>query len=72
MQTLLIESSSVENDIIWEPFGGLFSASLAAYGLGRKAYAAEINSDIFNMACQRFVSESILENMFEYTAFNNN
>lgn len=66
LMTLLIESSSYENDVIWEPFGGLFSASLAAFGLNRQAYASEINSDIFNTACQRFVSESILENMFEY------
>jgi site-specific DNA-methyltransferase (adenine-specific) len=64
--SLLIESSSYENDIIWEPFGGLFSASLAAFGLCRKAFASEIHADVFNTACQRFVSESVLENIFEY------
>ncbi len=34
--TLIIEASSELEDFIWEPFGGLFTASIAAKNLGRK------------------------------------
>ena len=51
---LIIKSSSDEGDVVWEPFGGLFSAARAALNLGRKAYAAEINPYYFNAALSRF------------------
>jgi len=35
LMTLIIQASSDEGDVIWEPFGGLFSASLAAWRCGR-------------------------------------
>lgn len=50
---LIIKSSSDEGDVIWEPFGGLCSALVAAYRLKRKCYAAEINEDVFNLAVKR-------------------
>ncbi len=50
---LCIESSSEEGDIVWEPFGGLCSATIAAHKLGRKAYAAEINKEYFDIAIKR-------------------
>ena len=56
LMELIISSSSYENDIIWEPFGGLFSASLAAHLLNRRVYAAEIDELIFSTAVHRFAS----------------
>jgi len=49
----IIEASSDENDIIWEPFGGLCSASLAAHRLNRNAYACEINKEVYEHALLR-------------------
>jgi len=54
LMRLIIESSSDENDLVWEPFGGLFSASLAALSLGRRAYACELDKDYFQLGVQRF------------------
>jgi site-specific DNA-methyltransferase (adenine-specific) len=39
----IIGATSDEGDVVWEPFGGLCSASLSAWRLGRQAYAAELN-----------------------------
>ena len=50
---LIINASSDENDIIWEPFGGLCSASIAAHRLNRKSYASEINSNVYDLAINR-------------------
>lgn len=49
LMELIISSSSSENDVIWEPFGGLFSASIAAQKLNRKSFAAEITPDVFEL-----------------------
>ncbi|MBC3928099.1 site-specific DNA-methyltransferase [Undibacterium sp. CY21W] len=51
---LIIEASSQPNDVIWEPFGGLFSASLAAKQLQRRAFSAELDPDYFQLALTRF------------------
>lgn len=59
LMRLIIEASSDSSDVIWEPFGGLFSASLAARMLGRTSFSAEIDSDYFNLGAQRF-SEGFL------------
>lgn len=54
LMTRIIESSSDENDVIWEPFGGLFTASLAARNAGRRAFGAEIDGTYYQCAVQRF------------------
>lgn len=54
LMKLIIELSTDENDIIWEPFGGLCSATLAAKQLGRRAFAAEIDRNIYDTAVTRF------------------
>ena len=51
---LIIKASSDEGDVVWEPFGGLFSASIAAWRCGRRAYAAEIDSTYFQLGVRRF------------------
>ncbi|MHC5824896.1 MAG: hypothetical protein ACYT04_55900, partial [Nostoc sp.] len=55
--SILVEASSDKNDVMWEPFGGLFSASLAAHKLRRKAYSCEIDPDYFYYGVQRFNQE---------------
>jgi len=53
LMTRLIVSSSEPGDVIWEPFGGLFSASLAARAVGRRAYAAEIDPTYYQYGVER-------------------
>lgn len=48
-----IEMTTDENDIIWEPFGGLCSAGIAARKLNRKSYCAEINPTFYEEAKKR-------------------
>jgi site-specific DNA-methyltransferase (adenine-specific) len=50
---LCIRASSDEGDVVWEPFGGLCSATVAAHRLKRRAYAAEMNDEYFELAAQR-------------------
>ena len=54
LMTRIIEASSERGDTIWEPFGGLFSASLAARSCGRRAYAAEIDATYYQYGVERF------------------
>jgi hypothetical protein len=53
----IIEASSDKGDVVWEPFGGLFSASIAAHRLERKAYGAEIDPSYFHFATKRLSKE---------------
>jgi len=50
----IIEASSAPGDVIWEPFGGLFSAALAARQTGRRAFGAEIDSTYYQLGVRRF------------------
>lgn len=50
---LCIEASSDLGDVIWEPFGGLCSASIAAHKTRRHSFAAEIVPEYFGIACKR-------------------
>ena len=54
LMSLIIQASSDEGDVIWEPFGGLFSASLAAQNLKRKAFGCEIDPTYFHYGVERF------------------
>jgi site-specific DNA-methyltransferase (adenine-specific) len=49
----IIEASTDEGDVVWEPFGGLFTASLAARALGRRAFAAEIDPTYYQYGLRR-------------------
>jgi site-specific DNA-methyltransferase (adenine-specific) len=48
-----IELSTKEGDVIWEPFGGLCTASVAAIELKRSAFASEIVESYFEIAVTR-------------------
>ena len=54
----LIAAVTEPGDVIWEPFGGLCSASLAAVTLGRRAYAAETDPAFADLAAQRVAQET--------------
>lgn len=58
LMKIIIEAASDKGDVIWEPFGGLFSGCLAARRLGRDAYGAEINPDYFGAALSRIKTET--------------
>lgn len=45
------------DDVVWEPFGGLCSASVAALRTGRRVFAAEINPDYYAVARDRLDQE---------------
>ena len=51
--SMIIEATSDEGDVIWEPFGGLFTACIAARQLKRKAFGAEIDPTYFHYALHR-------------------
>lgn len=49
----LVNSCTMPGDVVWEPFGGLCSVSVAALELGRKPFAAEHNEFFAEMANER-------------------
>ncbi len=51
--SLIIEASRDIEDVIWEPFGGLFTAAIAAKNLGRKVFGSEIDWIYFFYSVQR-------------------
>jgi hypothetical protein len=50
---MIIRASSDEKDTVWEPFGGLCSATIAAHKLNRRSMAAECVPDFYNIAIKR-------------------
>ncbi|MBV62803.1 MAG: site-specific DNA-methyltransferase [Nevskiales bacterium] len=58
LMNLIIEASSDVGDTIWEPFGGLFSASVAARRANRRAFAAEIDPVYFHYGAERIILEA--------------
>jgi site-specific DNA-methyltransferase (adenine-specific) len=57
LMTRIVEASSDPGDVVWEPFGGLFSATAAAMRLGRRAFAAEIDATYFQYGVERLARE---------------
>jgi DNA modification methylase len=53
---LIIEASSDPGDLVWEPFGGLCTAAIAAFQLKRRCVSAEINREFFELAVRRLQS----------------
>lgn len=49
----LISAVTAPGDSVWEPFGGLCSAAVAAVALGRHGYAAEIDPAFAELAEER-------------------
>lgn len=63
LMRLIIEASSEKDDTVWEPFGGLFSASLAATLTGRKACSCELDKAYFGMGVERFLNLGFLRDL---------
>ena len=49
----IVRAVTASGDVVWEPFGGLASGSMAAVALGRRAYAAEIDPGFADIARER-------------------
>ena len=54
LMQLIIRASSDENDLVWEPFGGLCSGLVSAMELNRRGIASEIDETVFKHAINRF------------------
>lgn len=59
LMELIIKATSDPGDVVWEPFGGLFSACFAARRLKRKAFSCEIDPVYFNLGIKRFKQAEI-------------
>lgn len=57
LMRLIIEASSDAGDVIWEPFGGLFTGALAAQDTGRIAFACEIDSTYYQYGLRRLTRQ---------------
>ncbi len=53
LMTRQIMASTDQGDVVWEPFGGLCSATIAAMRAGRRAFAAENYKPYFTLASER-------------------
>lgn len=53
LMTRAVKASSNPGDVLWEPFGGLCTASLAAIENGLRSFAAEPDEGFFNLASER-------------------
>lgn len=54
----IIEATATEGGVVWEPFGGLFSASVAARRAGLRSFAAEIDPTYFHYGAERIILEA--------------
>jgi site-specific DNA-methyltransferase (adenine-specific) len=54
LMRMIVEAASDPDDVVWEPFGGLFTASFAAVEIGRRAFAAEIDPTYYQFGLRRF------------------
>lgn len=57
LMTMIIEASSNTGDTVWEPFGGLFTACLAASKVKRQAFGAELDPAYYHYGVQRLTQE---------------
>jgi len=60
LMRLLVDTSSDIGDTVWEPFGGLFSGSLAALELQRNSFAAEVTEAVYDAGVARLRSATDL------------
>ena len=59
LMTRIIEAATRKGEVVWEPFGGLFTACVAARRLARKAYGAETDGTYFHYGVERLTSYSL-------------
>lgn len=56
----IIAASTDPGDVVWEPFGGLCSATVASLKLARACYASEVVPEFFDAASER-IKETYIE-----------
>ena len=56
--SMIINASSNEGDVVWEPFGGLFTACIAARLSRRRCFAGEIDPTYFHYGIKRLNEEA--------------
>lgn len=54
----MVLAATDPGDTVWEPFGGLCSASVAAVRNDRVAHAAETHPAFYDAACRRLEQET--------------
>jgi site-specific DNA-methyltransferase (adenine-specific) len=62
LMRMTIEASSDTGDVVWEPFGGLFTACLAAKQTARRGFGCEIDPTYFQYGVSRFTHHPIPKN----------
>lgn len=58
--SMIINASSDKGDVIWEPFGGLFTCSIAGRKYKRRCFGAEINPLYFYHGMERLIQSTHL------------
>ena len=58
-----IETTSDKNDVVWDPFAGLFTTAIASWKLERKCYCAERTPEVYNFGVNRVQAQ--LQNGFQ-------
>ena len=65
----VIRLYSNENDLVLDPFGGLFTVPYLSIKMGRKAYGVELNSEYFGYGvkyCQEAEREATMPTLFDF------
>lgn len=57
----ILEMTSDPNDCVWDPFAGLCTTAVAASRLNRSCYCAEVNPDVYKIACDRLGKQTVDE-----------
>lgn len=65
LTTMIIKSCTDPGDVVWEPFGGLFTACIASQTIGRKSFGAELDQTYFHYALKRIKKDLNLESHFQ-------
>lgn len=55
----ILAASSDPDDVVWEPFGGLCTATVAAARLGRRGFAAEVQPAMAEAARHRLIDATL-------------
>jgi len=50
----IIEMTSDDGDVVWDPFAGLCTTAVACEILNRRCYCAEINKSVYDVGIKRF------------------
>ena len=60
-----IEMSSEKDDVVWDPFGGLFTTAVACNSLGRLCYSSELRPEVYAEGLKR-MRASILQQSLQF------